>query len=345
MAHRRLVVWIHSSRYPTWSIPADTLRRLGDIAGPNWDVESIEVDADAAGDGATEVPADVLAAVEGAEIYFGFGVPADVVRHGSELRWVHSAAAGVRSSLEGLGQADQADLQFTNSAGVYGPPLAEWAIGAMLYFARGFDIVRRSDDPWPYEAMAGHGHPLRELGESNVTIVGYGGIGAEIGRRARALGMRVTGVRARPDRPGSDEVDRVFGPDDLADAVADAHYVVLSLPETSETESLVDRRMLAGLREDCVLLNLARGSLVDEPALIDALRRGALRGAALDVFATEPLPAGSPLLELPNVLATPHAGSVSPRFWERQSDLMADNLGRYLRGEELINLVDQTRGY
>lgn len=343
MAHRRLVVWIYSSRYPTWSIPADTLRRLGDIAGPNWDVESIEVEADATGDGATDVPAGVLAAVEGAEIYFGFGVPADVVRRGRELRWVHSAAAGVRSSLKGLGGAE--NLLFTNSAGIYGPPLAEWTIGAMLYFARGFDIVNRSDDPWPYDALAAHGHPLRELGGSNVTIVGYGGIGAEIGRRAHALGMRVTAVRARPDRRGGDEVDRVFGPDGLADAVADAHYVVLSLPETSQTESLFDRPMLARLREDCVLLNLARGSLVDEAALVDALRRGALRGAALDVFATEPLPAGSPLLELSNVLATPHAGSVSPRFWERQSDLMADNLGRYLRGEDLVNLVDPARGY
>lgn len=342
MAHRRLVAWIHSSRYPTWSIPADTVRRLGDIAGPNWDVESVEVDAVAAGDGVSSVPAEVLSAVEGAEVYFGFGVPADVVLHGRELRWVHSAAAGVRSSLAGLGQAD---ILFTNSAGVYGPPLAEWAIGAMLYFARGFDIVARGDDPWPYDALAARGHPLRELGGSNLTIVGYGGIGGEIGRRAHALGMRVTAVRARPDRPGTREVDRVFGPDDLAAAVADAHYVVLALPETPESVSLVDRELLAGLRDDCVLLNLARGSLVDEPALVDALRGGTLRGAALDVFATEPLPAGSPLLDLPNVLATPHAGSVSPRFWERQSDLMADNLGRYLRGEELVNLVDRKRGY
>jgi phosphoglycerate dehydrogenase-like enzyme len=342
VARRRLVVWIHSIRYPTWSIPADTLRRLGDIAGPSWDVESVEVDATASGDGATDVPPGVLSAVEGAEIYFGFGVPADVVRHGRELRWVHSAAAGVRSSLAGLGGAD---VLFTNSAGIYGPPLAEWAIGAMLYFARGFDIVTRGDDPWPYDALAGRGHPLRELGGSNVTVVGYGGIGSEIGRRAQALGMRVTAVRARPDRPGSEGVDRVFGSDALAEAVADAHYVVLALPETAESVSLVDRELLAGMREDCVLLNLARGGLVDEPALIDALRRGALRGAALDVFAAEPLPAGSPLLELPNVLATPHTGSVSPRFWERQSDLMADNLGRYLRGEELINLVDRGRGY
>ena len=127
--------------------------------------------------------------------------------------------------------------------------------------------------------------------------------------------------------------------------MADAHYVVLALAETAGTEGLMSRDVLAALRPDCVLLNLARGSIVDEPALIEALRAGRLRGAALDVFATEPLPPDSPLCDLPNVLATPHAGSVSPRFWQRQSELMAGNLARYLRGEELVNLVDRRRGY
>lgn len=343
MAHRRLVVWIHSPRYPTWSIPADTLRRLRDIAGPGWEVESIEIEATASGDGVSGVPEDVLAAVEDAEIYFGFGIPDAVVLRGDELRWVHSAAAGVRTSLEGpLGEAD---ILFTNSAGIYGPPLAEWAVGAMLHFARGFDIVAATDDPWPYDAFAATGHPLRELGGSRVAIIGYGGIGAEIGRRARALGMHVTAVRAHPDRPSGEEVDRVHGPEELADAVADANYVVLALPETAGSAGLIDAGVIAGLRPDCVLLNLARGSLVDERALVEALAERRLRGAALDVFSMEPLPADSPLLALPNVLTTPHAGSVSPRFWERQGDLMADNLARYLRGESLVNLVDRDRGY
>jgi phosphoglycerate dehydrogenase-like enzyme len=340
---RRLVVWIHSPRYPTWSIPADTLRRLRDIAGPGWDVESIAIEAVASGDGVSSVPDEVLRAVEDAEIYMGFGIPDAVVRRGGELRWVHSAAAGVRTSLEGpLGQSE---ILFTNSAGIYGPPLAEWTIGAMIYFARGFDHAMKPEDPWPYDAFAATGHPLRELGGSRVAIVGYGGIGAEIGRRAHALGMRVTAVRAHPDRPSGEEVDRVFGPEDLDDALADAHYVVLALAETEESAGLIDAGVLAGMRPDAVLLNLARGSIVDEPALIAALREGRLRGAALDVFATEPLPADSPLLRLPNVLATPHAASVSRRFWERQSDLMADNLARYLRGETLLNLVDRRRGY
>ncbi|MFW6084676.1 MAG: D-2-hydroxyacid dehydrogenase [Gemmatimonadota bacterium] len=343
MAHRRLVVWIHSDRYPTWSIPPATVRRLEDIAGPGWEVESIEIDAVASGDGVADVPARVREAVEDAEIYFGFGIPDAVIRHGAELRWVHSAAAGVRTSLSGpLGDSD---VLFTNSAGVYGPPLGEWAIGGMLHFARGFDIVAATDDPWPYDAMAAEGHPLRELAGSHVTVVGYGGIGSEVGRRAHALGMRVTAVRAHPDRPTPEEVERVYGPDEVGEAVAEAHYVVLALAETAGTEGLVDRELLAKLRPDCVLLNLSRGSIVDEPALIEALRAGRLRGAALDVFATEPLPADSPLPELPKVLATPHAGSVSPRFWERQSELMAGNLARYLRGEELVNLVDRQRGY
>lgn len=343
MARRRLVIWIHSDRYPTWSIPAATVRRLEDIAGPGWEVESIAIDAVASGDGVAEVPGSVLAAVADAEIYFGFGIPGAIVRNGAELRWVHSAAAGVRTSLSGpLGDSD---VLFTNSAGIYGPPLGEWAIGGMLHFARGFDIVAATDDPWPYDAMAAEGHPLRELAGSRVTVVGYGGIGSEVGRRAHALGMRVTAVRAHPDRPTSEEAERVYGPDELAEAVADAHYVVLALAETAGTEGLVDRDLLAEFRPDCVLLNLSRGSIVDEPALIEALRAGRLRGAVLDVFATEPLPADSPLLDLPNVLATPHAGSVSPRFWERQSELMADNLARYLRGEELVNLVDRRRGY
>jgi len=339
----RLVVWMHSDRYPTWSIPPDSLRRLQDIAGPDWVIESTEISAPASGDGARTVPEEVLAAVEDAEIYAGFGIPPAVLQHGTGLRWVHSAAAGVGSSLTAEMRAR--DLVFTNSAGVYGRPLAEWAIGAMLYFARGFDFAAGPDDPWPFDATASSASPVREIDGSRVAIVGYGGIGREIGRLARALGMSVTAVRARPDQPSPDEVDRVFGPDQLLEAVSDAHYVVLALPETPDSTGMFGKPALAAMRSDAVLLNLARGSIVDEAALVDALRRGSLRGAALDVFLREPLPADSPLLELSNVLATPHTGSVSPRFWERQTDLMAENLARFLRGESLVNLVDRQRGY
>jgi phosphoglycerate dehydrogenase-like enzyme len=334
---------MHSDTYPTWSMPADTLRRLQDISGPDWEVHSVEISAPAAGDGVASVPDAVLDAVEEAEIYFGFGVPEAVVRRGTALRWVHSAAAGVRTSLSGA--LAESEILFTNSAGVYGPPLAEWALAGMLHFARGLDIAIRSEDPWPYDAMAANGHPLREIDGSRLTVVGYGGIGSEIGRRAHALGMRVTAVRANADRPKPDEVHEVFGPDRLLEAVSDAHYVVLALPETAGSVGLVDAGVLAALRRDCVLLNLARGTIVEEEALVDALREGRLRGAALDVFSTEPVERDNPLLDLPNVLHTPHAGSISPRFWERQTDLMAHNLARYLRSESLTNLVDKQSGY
>jgi phosphoglycerate dehydrogenase-like enzyme len=340
---RRLVVWMHSDRYPTWSIPSESLERLRDVAGPAWNVDSIEIVAMASGDGAKLVPEPVLKAVGDAEIYFGFGIPAEVLRAGRQLRWVHSAAAGVWTSLTPEMRAS--DVQFTNSGGIYGRPLAEWAIGAMLYFGRGFDLAASKDDPWPFDSTATQAGPLREIDGSHLTIVGYGGIGREIGRLANALGMHVSAVRARPDLPLTDEVHRVFGPDRLEDAVADAHYVVLALPETAGSIGLFGREMFAAMRSDAVLLNLARGSIVDEAALIEALIVGGLRGAALDVFAQEPLAADSPLLAMSNVLATPHTGSVSPHFWHRQTDLMADNLVRFLRGDPLVNLVDRQRGY
>ncbi len=340
---RRLVVWMHSDRYPSWSIPPEAVKQLRDVAGPDWVVDSVEIAAAASGDGAKLVPELVLAAVSDAEVYFGFGVPAEVLRAGRKLRWVHSAAAGIWTSLAPEMRAS--NVLFTNSAGVYGRPLAEWAIGAMLYFGRGFDLAASKDDPWPFDATASESGPLREIHGSRVTVVGYGGIGSEIGRLAHALGMQVTAVRARPDRQLTDEVDRVFGTDRLKDAVADAHYVVLALPETAGSIGLFGRKMLAAMRSDAVWLNVARGSIVDESALVDALKAGALRGAALDVFAQEPLPADSPLLAMPNVLATPHTGSVSPCFWDRETDLMTDNLARFLTGERLVNLVDRQRGY
>ncbi|TFG65858.1 MAG: D-2-hydroxyacid dehydrogenase [Gemmatimonadales bacterium] len=334
---------MHSDRYPTWSIPPETLQRLREVAGSDWVVESVEIVATASGDGAKLVPEPVLTAVRDAEIYFGFGIPAEVLRAGLDLRWVHSAAAGVWSSLTTEMRASK--VQFTNSAGIYGRPLAEWAIGSMLYFGRGFDLAARPDDPWPFDATASETGPLREIHGSRVTVVGYGGIGSEIGRLAAALGMRVTAVRARLDGPVPDEVDQLFGLDQLIEAVADAHYVVLALPETAGSIGLFGREVLAAMRSDAVLLKLSRGSIVDEDALVEALEVGALRGAALDVFAREPLTGNSPLLALPNVLATPHTGSVSPRFWDRQTDLMTENLARFLRGESLVNLVDRQRGY
>jgi len=341
---RRLVAWLHSERFPTWCIPEDTVRELSEALGPGWEVRVVRESTSASGDGSREAPAAVLEAVHDAEIYFGWGITPDVFAAGATLRWVHSAAAGARASL--FPAMRESHVMFTNSAGIYAEPLAEWAIAAMLFFARGFDLAvsAKSRRLWPYDEMAAHGHPLRELTGATVAVIGYGGIGRAIGRRASALGMRVRGLRSRSGSE-MDSTAEIAGPDALPEVLGAADYVVLCVPETSDTQGLIGPVELSRMRSDAVLINLSRGGILDEGALAEFLRGGRIRGAALDVFREEPLPDHSPLWDLDNVLITPHAGSISPRFWERETDLMVRNIGHYLCGSGLENLVDKQRGY
>jgi len=342
---RRLVAWMYSDRYPTWSMPESTAEALEGALGPGWALDVVREPTFAGGDGSRQIPAALLAAVGNAEIYFGFGIAPGVFREAPRLRWVHSAAAGARASL--FPEMVESEVIFSNSAGIYAEPLAEWAMAAVLYFARGFDLAVRGtrERRWPYDDMAAFGHPQREIAGSTMGIVGYGGIGRAIGRRAQALGMRVLALRSRPDGSVPEGADEAFGPQGLAEVLERSHFVVLSLPETSATVGLIDVPELARMRPDSVLLNLSRGGIVDEDALIDALGLEQIRGAALDVFREEPLPADSPLWTLDNVLITPHAGAISPRFWERETDLMVRNIGHYLAGGRMENVVDKTRGY
>jgi phosphoglycerate dehydrogenase-like enzyme len=342
---RRLVAWMHSDRYPTWSLPESTVEALEEALGPGWIVDTVEQPTFAGGDGSREIPPAVLHAVAEAEIYFGFGISRDLFVAAPRLRWVHSAAAGARATL--FPEMRDSDVLLTNSAGIYAEPLAEWAVAAVLHFARGLDLAAggKRDGRWSYEEMAAFGHPLREVAGSTIGIVGYGGIGRAIGRRAAALGMRVLAVRSRPGHGVPEEADEVVGSDGLSDVLARSHYVVLSLPETSSTAGLIGASELGRMRPDSVLLNLSRGGIVDEEALVETLRAGRIRGVALDVFLEEPLPADSPLWTLDNVLITPHAGAISPRFWERETGLMARNIGHYLAGSRMENVVDKTRGY
>jgi phosphoglycerate dehydrogenase-like enzyme len=336
---------MHSDRYPAWRIPDALVSQLKTDGGDGWEVEAIPVPADASGDGPDRAPEPVLDAIAAAHVYFGYGITRELLEAAECLQWFHSGAAGVGGSLK-AGMRERG-VEMTNSAGVYADPLAEWAIGAMLHFARGFDIAMRAmrKKEWPYEELAGGNSPLRELAGSTVAIIGYGGIGRATGMRAKALGMRVIAVRARPGRTLLPEVDRELGPEGLHEALAEADHVVLALPETDSTRLLIGAPELAAMRPGTVLLNLSRGGIVDEAALSEALGNGGLRGAALDVFRTEPLPPDSPLREHGNVLFTPHAGSISPRYWDRQGALMRRNFANWRAGEPLVNQVDKERGY
>jgi phosphoglycerate dehydrogenase-like enzyme len=274
-----------------------------------------------------------------------FGIPGDsaealaeVVNGLPELRWVHATSAGAGEQVRRAGLAPEAleRVAVTTSSGVHAVPLAEFAILGLLAVAK--DLPRLVADQrakaWPEIR-----EPFRELHGQTLFLVGLGEIGREVARLGKAMGMRTVGFR-RSKGPPPEFVDEVHGPDRLAELAGRADAMVVSLPLTEQTAGLVDRATIDRLPPGCIFVNIGRGGVVDEPALIDALRDRRIAGAALDVFATEPLPADSPLWTLPNVLVTPHSAALSARENERIVELFCDNLRRYLDGRPLRNVVE-----
>ena len=332
---------------PVWAIPPDAVAAIRAAFGDGWEVVAVDAPADGRGDGGAAAP-EVLRAVRGAEAYLGMGLPREVLRAAvdgpqARLRWAHTGTAGVGSLLHP--ELAEHGVRLTNSAGTMGPPMAETALAMLLHFARGLDVAVRAqaERRWAAADFAA-GAPVRELAGATVAILGLGGVGRELAVRARALGMRVLATRRR-GTDGPEGVEVHAGPQALGAVLPRADYLVVTLPGTAETRGLVDGAALARLPRGAVVVNVGRGEVVDHEALVAALRSGHLRGAGLDVFATEPLPAASPLWSLANVLLTPHVSATSHRFWERATALIVENVGRYLRGEELLNQVDTTRGY
>jgi phosphoglycerate dehydrogenase-like enzyme len=274
-----------------------------------------------------------------------FGIPggdtpdslAELVRRAPRLRWVHATSAGAGEMVRraGLGPRELERVQITTSSGVHATPLAEFALLGLLAFAK--ELPRLTTDQrarsWPEQR-----HPVRELRGQTLFVVGVGAIGEEVARLGGAFGMRVVGFRRNPDRP-SRWTDELHGPDRLPDLIQQADAVVVTLPLTEETAGLVDAETIARMRPGCVFVNVGRGGVVDEAALVGALRDGRLAGAALDVFATEPLPSESPLWTLPNVLVSPHGAALSARENERIVDLFVDNLRGYLDDAGMANVV------
>lgn len=342
---RRLVLDMDDAR-PIMSMPFGIEERLRAALTFGWELVRIRAPSSGRGDGMSDASPEALEAVRDAEVYFGFGAPESIIRAGENLRWIHSGTAGVTGAITTT--LRQSGIVFTNSAGVHAPAIAESVIGMMLYFARGFDVAVRAQAAaeWrvePFESMPG---VSRELAGATLGIYGYGGIGRETARRAGALGMRVLAVRRRGAGEADDGQATVLtGRAGLERMLAESDYVVLAAPETRETRGIIGAAALERMKREAVLINVSRGALVNEEALLRALRDGALRGAALDVFAAEPLPATSPLWRLPNVLVTPHVSGFTSRFWEREAALLLDNLRRYLKGQPLRNVVDLAAGY
>jgi phosphoglycerate dehydrogenase-like enzyme len=274
-----------------------------------------------------------------------FGIPDDsteglagAVTGLPDLRWVHATSAGAGEQVRkaGLPAEALARVAVTTSSGVHGVPLAEFAVLGLLAVAKGLPQFMEDQRAraWPEVRR-----PLRELSGETLFLVGLGEIGREVARLGKALGMRTVGFR-RSQGPPPDWVDEVHGPERLPDLAGQADAMVISLPLTVQTAGMIDRATIERLPPSCIFVNVGRGGVVDEPALVEALRERRIAGAVLDVFATEPLPADSPLWVLPNVLVTPHAAALSAQENERIVDLFVDNLHRYLDGQPLRNRIE-----
>jgi phosphoglycerate dehydrogenase-like enzyme len=282
-------------------------------------------------------------ALREADVLFGWGLDAATFARARRLRWVQMTAAGVQRMLFPAMVAS--DVLLTNARGLHAGPIAEHVMGVLLTFARKLHLARDAQrrGRWEQESLWAEPPPLRELADSTLGLVGLGAIGTAVARRARAFGMRVLGLR-RTDRPAA-EVDELLARSRLHELLGRSHYVVLAVPSTPETRGLIGRGQLSAMREDAVLVNVGRGKVVDETALVEALRAGRPAGAALDVFAEEPLPEQSPLYRLPQVLVTPHIAGATPHYWPRVMGIFRENLRRFLAGEPLLNVVDKHAGY
>lgn len=278
------------------------------------------------------------------DIFVGYSLRARQLPAAKKLKWLHSTAAGVAQLM--YPELRDSGIVVTNASNVFSVPMAEHTIGLMLALARNFpDCVRGQDRcEWVQQQLWDKPQHLTELNGQILLIVGFGSIGREVARRAKAFGMRIWGVTrsGEGDRTLAERIARATELDDLLPA---ADYLLIAAPETAETRRLIAARQIARMKPGARLINVGRGSLLDEAALLYGLESGALGGAALDVTQTEPLPPESPLWKAPNLFLTPHTSAVSDRLWERETALVTDLLECWFDGRELFNQVDLTRGY
>ena len=343
------VVLDMNDQRPIWARPDWFAEEVRAALPRDWSLAVLETPTEGTGDGTARAHPAVLDAVRDARIYMGFGIAGEVLVEGPGIGWVHTGSAGVGSSL--TPELRQRASIFTNSAGIHGPAMAEAVLGMILHFTRGFDFAVRSqvERAWNTDPFYAAEAPLVEISTLTVGIIGFGGIGREVSRRARCLGARVLGLRrTAPTTPVTDDGTEVLHGDAGFDRLLlESDVVVVTAPDTAETHNLVDGDAFARMKAGAILINVARGRIVDEAALVAALRSGRLRGAGLDVFAQEPLAANSPLWTMDRVLITPHVSPVTRGFWRREADLVLHNLGCFLDGRvaEMRNRVNLDAGY
>jgi D-2-hydroxyacid dehydrogenase (NADP+) len=278
------------------------------------------------------------------DIFVGYSLRAEQLVAAKNLKWIHSTAAGVAQLM--YPELRNSGIAVTNPSGIFSVPMAEHTMGLLLALARNFpDSVRQQDAArWTQQELWDKPQRLTEVNGQVLLIVGYGSIGREVAKRAKAFEMRVWGV-TRSGKGDLVHAEKIFAAKQLHDALPEADYVLIAAPETVETKHFIGAAEIAKMKRGARLINVGRGSLLDEVALLHALKSGAMGGAALDVAQTEPLPSESPLWKAPNLFITPHTSGVSGRLWLRQTSILVELLERWFDDRELFNLVDFARGY
>ena len=277
----------------------------------------------------------------GADVFFDFDwlEPGSMPRHAPNLRWIQATSAGIGGFMQRTG-LDDSGLTVTTAAGIHAIPLAEFALTGALHFVKGIPELRSRQEDKRWQR-----YTTRQLAGQRVLVVGLGGVGRQVAKSFAALGVDVWGL----GRDGEDYqvpgLSRVIYRADLDGALPQADVLVLACPLTPQTEGMIGAAQIGLLKPHAVVVNIARGPLIDQGALTAALRDGRIAGACLDVFATEPLPPGDPLWDLDNVILSPHSASTVATENAALTDLFIDNLGRFSSGEPLRNRYYPARGY
>jgi phosphoglycerate dehydrogenase-like enzyme len=288
---------------------------------------------------------NVQAHVEDVEIMFAFSLRPDQFLAARKLRWVHSPSAAVHQFM--FPELVNSDVILTNARDVHGPVVAEHVMALIFALAKRLPQAVRFQQKriWGQEEMWEGGARPREIAGATVGLVGLGTIGRNVASHAAPFGMKVIAVREHPEKDLPEFVDEVFPSSRLHEMLQRADYVVLAAPVTAATTGMIGRAQLATMKSDACLINVGRGSIIDEAALANALRSKKIGGAALDVFDKEPLPSDSPLWDLESLLITPHTAGMTEKLWERHYTLFSENLRRYLSRQQLLALVDKKSGY
>jgi phosphoglycerate dehydrogenase-like enzyme len=268
------------------------------------------------------------------------GLLREVFRMCPRVQWVHNRSAGLDGIL--FPEIVASPVPLTNGSGVFSPSLGEFALASILYFAKDLRRMIRNQEEGRWEQF-----DITEIIGQTVGIVGYGDIGRAVATRVKAMGMRVLAVKRHgPPLYNVDPlVSQIYAPDRLHEMLPQCDYVVVSAPLTAETKGMIDAEAFAAMKPNAVLINVGRGPVVDEQALIAALSTNIIKGAALDVFDKEPLPEGHPFYKLQNVLLSPHCADHTPDWLERAMQFFIDQFGRFAKGEPLMSVVDKHLGY